>query len=137
MLHTTTCIYITFFFATFLPLIIINQSILATHINSEVEELDITTASKFMIFYFIFPSLFTALELQSGSNRPQANAASGNAVITFLLFFFFFSRETQMQSVVFCEALWETMEMVTKHWVEMFDFFFFPLYHSKQNDFES
>lgn len=89
MLHTTTCIYITFFFATFLPLIIINQSILATHINSEVEELDITTASKFMIFYFIFPSLFTALELQSGSNRPQANAASGNAVITFLLFFFF------------------------------------------------
>lgn len=90
-----------------------------------------------MIFFFILPSLFTALELQSGSNRPQANAASGNAVITFLLLFF--SRETQMQSFVFCEALreqWKRYQALGGN-VLTSSFYFFLSYHSKQNDFES
>lgn len=140
MLHTITCIYITLFFAPFLPIIIIiiiiiNQSILATHINSEVEKLDVLPPAQISWFFFILPSLFTALELQSGSNRPQANAASGNAVITFFTLFFFHAKHK-------CKVLSSARRYGnngngTKHWAEMFWLLFtFSLYHSKQDDFE-
>ncbi|PTB37483.1 uncharacterized protein TrAFT101_005634 [Trichoderma asperellum] len=74
------------------------------------------------MIFFILPSLFTALELQSGSNRPQANAASGNAVITFFFTLFFFHAKHKCK-VLSSARRYGNNGNGTKHWAEMFDFF--------------
>jgi hypothetical protein len=126
MPHTTTCIYTTLFFATFyLFTTHHHQPInLATHINSEVEEAGHYHRLKFMIFFCFFSScLFTALELWSGSNRPQAKRIRQCRYY----FFCYLSCETQMQFLGLLQGVTgnqQPLGMVTKHWAEdMFDFF--------------